>query len=294
MRFQLLFIVLSLFASCAYANDEPPSLKSSFLKKLADYRTQPSSAPLTAQVQLKTRLEDGKSKHHKLRTGEILLNVKDDADGLAVSFSAELMQLLNQERDRALQAPDEKGPTLIAFNEISSSVLRDMSDAAATLQRQIDNAEFLAEERIECEQSNCWRLRYRFGDERLSSASKRFVKEFDGRLDITVDANARPLRAKLTQRAKGRAFVFLSFRSDVDEVWDFAEAGQRLVAVRHTRRSESAGGGERGLRWLDYRMQVEGLDAKPWMLCERADGLQNDKHDPKHSPTHTDTISPAC
>lgn len=290
-------IVLAVFLSCANATEQQRSLESLLIEQLARYQGLSSPAALNAQVQLRTRLEDGKSKKHKSREGEIQLKLKDDTDGLALSFAAELMRLVNQEREHAVQKPDEMGPALIAFNEIDSSVLRDMADAATMLQRQINNAEFVGKESIECSLAACFVLHYRFGDERLSSSSKRFIKDFDGRLDITVDAAGRPLRATLTQRARGRAFVFIKFRSDADQVWDFAEAGNRLIATRHTRQRETEGGGERGLRWHDYGMSVDGVDAKPWMLCQQTMGSQdaNNEDDDSYIPANDpNAVVPAC
>ncbi len=275
MSIHWLLVFLLVFVASAHAENDPLALQDAFLGHLASYAAASTSGEIEARVQLNTRLEDGDSDDPRLREGQVLLTLSDGPAGLALGYSAELLALVNRERNHALQQPDEASPTLTAFNEIDTSVLRDMADAASALKRQVENAIFLGAADGDCMHGPCSILQYGFGEERLSSTSKRFVKEFEGHLDITVDAQGRPLRARITQRVRGRAFVFLRFRSDVDEAWEFAEYDQRLVALRHTRRRESAGGGERGLRWYDYRMNVDGLEASS-LVCEYSSDAQRE------------------
>ena len=104
----------------ADAAEPAAPLQAAFLQQLASYQALPDRPPLFAQVRLRTRLEDGKDDKAQVREGDIQLQLRDGAQGLAVSFSADLMQQLNQQRERAIQNPDDIGAALTAFRDIDN------------------------------------------------------------------------------------------------------------------------------------------------------------------------------
>ena len=90
------------------------------------------------------------------------------------------------------------------------------------------------------------RLSCEYGIGKLKGKDRKYVKTYEGKVDIWVGAGGLPLASVVETRLTGRAYVVISFDAASRLEQTFQMVGERLVAVREERRSSGSGAGEKG------------------------------------------------
>lgn len=221
-----------------------------------------AQTPIQAEVQLQSLSTDGKGDDLRERPGELRFRVEHSAEGLSLQYSPQTLAALHAERRLKVQEPDADSPHLNALNALDLSDIQDLLDAATSLRRLTDSAEFLGEEATACGQATCTTLQFAYGEERLSASNKRFVKDFEGRIEVTVDADGRPLRATQRSLAKGRVFLIIGFQSSTESEWEYSQFQGRLFTSAQRAYRESSGGGEQASMEQSYSLRPLPASAK--------------------------------
>lgn len=214
-----------------------------------------SHSPIQAEVQLQSLSTDGKGDSLRERPGELHFRVEYGAEGLSLHYSPQTLAALDAERRLKVQEPDADSPHLNALNALDLTDVKDLLDPTKALSRSIDSAEFLGEEAIACGEASCTQLQFAYGEERLSGSNKRFVKDFEGRIEVVVDAEGRPQRAKQHSLAKGRVFLIIGFQSSTESHWEYGYNEGRLITKEHRSYRESSGGGEQASMEQNYSLR---------------------------------------
>ena len=82
----------------------------------------------------------------------------------------------------------------------------------------------------------------------LSARDRKYVKTFDGGIDVWVAADGTPLASRQHTQLHGRAYVVVSFDVTQDEQCVYAVTNDRLVTTRRETHLLSSGMGERDER----------------------------------------------
>ena len=203
-------------------------------------------APLKAQVDAKTwnRQSDGKTNEDT--QGAASVTVEESAKGLSVLYSKDMLSKLESEERNKERDAKAKTPTLSALNEVNSSALRPMLFAASGLSRSLEKAIFKSEKIDVFNGRPARQLNFELTQEKLSEKDRKYLKKFEGALDVWIAEDGTPLGSRSSQSVSGRAYVVVSFEFKNEEEWVYAVVGDRLIALRKESRNSGSGMGEKG------------------------------------------------
>jgi len=192
--------------------------------------------------------------------GQASVAIEDNEHGMQVLYSKELLARLETE-ERAKEADaNSKTPTLSALNDLDTSDLRPMLYAAGSLQRRLEKAVYKSE-KMDSHNGNPARLlSFELPIDKLSEKDRKYVKKFEGSLNVWIAADGTPLASRMHWAMQGRAFVFISFESSGDEDSLYSLVGERLVATRNESKSSSSGAGEKQQRKVTKNLQLQSGD----------------------------------
>ena len=190
------------------------------------------SAPLKATVEARTWNRQGDGKDLEETSGLAIVNLEESARGLQVLYSKDTLNKLDAEERAKEKDNKAKTPTLNALSEVNSSALRPMIFAGAALSRMMEKAIFKSEKADTYKGQAARVLSFEFSMDKLSERERKFMKKYEGLLDIWIAADGTPLGCKATQNIHGRAYVVISF-----DIRNFNWAFTLLMQVHNTRQS---------------------------------------------------------
>lgn len=214
-------------------------------------------APLKASVEAKTWSRQGEGKELQETNGLASVLVDDGARGLQVLYSKEMLSRLEVEEQAKEKNSKAKTPTLSAFKEFSSTELRPMISASSNMLRALEKHVFKSEKIENYNGKPARLLSFDFPLEKLPEDARKYVKKFDGSLDIWIAADGTPLASRSTQNMSGRAFVVVSFENKVESESVYTQLGDRLLTVRKETKNSSSGMGEKGETKVVKTLQVQ-------------------------------------
>ncbi len=215
--------------------------------------------PLKAVVEAKTWRRQGEGSEMEESHGLASVNVEENARGLHVLYSKEMLTKLEAEERQKEKDKKAKTPTLSALNEVNSSALRPMISAAGALSRSLEKANFKSEKNDEYNGKPARLLNFEMSMEKLSESERKYMKKFDGQIYVWIAADGTPLASKSTQMVSGRAFVVVSFEAKNEEESIYTTVGDRLVAIKRESKNSGAGMGEKGEGKTLKTLQLQSL-----------------------------------
>lgn len=223
--------------------------------KLALARLQ-GQAPLKASIDAKTWSRQGEGKDGDEVSGQASVQVEDGARGLSVLYGKDMLARLQQEERAKERDSKAKMPTQAALKELRAEELRPMLSAAAPLARSMEKAVFKGEKPDSYNGKSARLLQFDMPIDKLSEKDRKYVKSFQGSLEIWVAEDGTPLGSRSSQTVGGRAFVVVTFDAFNSEEMVYGLAGDRLVALRQESRNSSAGMGEKGENKVTRTLQL--------------------------------------
>ena len=203
-------------------------------------------SPLKAQVDAKTWNRQGDSKESDETQGAASVTVEEGVRGLAVLYSKDMLAKLEAEERNKERDAKAKTPTLSALSEVNSSSLRPMLSAASSLSRSLDKAIFKAEKPDTYNGKPVRHLSFDLTLDKLSEKDRKYVKKFEGALDVWIAEDGTPVASRSSQTVSGRAYVVVSFEFKNEEDHVYSVVGDRLVATKKETRTSGSGMGEKG------------------------------------------------
>jgi hypothetical protein len=204
------------------------------------------SSPMKATLEVSTLERRGEGKDASEKPGRATVQLEDNPGGLQVRYGPELLARLDAEGRARAKDPEAKTPAINALKDVDATEIRPLVAAATALARDIDGATFKAE------RADSWHGRaarvvsFSIPMDTLSAEQKKYLKHFDGTLDVWIAADGTPLASARHVSVSGRAMVVISFEAQDDNDRTYAVAGDRLVIVREEWHNVSSGAGEHG------------------------------------------------
>ena len=198
-----------------------------------------------AVMEVKSLRKQGEDKEAIETSGLINVNLEDGSRGMQISLPKEVLNKLEQEARARIKDKESKSPTRQASFDISTEESQMMLSAVNVLQRQIEEASFKGEKNDSYNGKPARLLTFEFGMERLPASAKKYIKNFESRLEIWINADGTPLASKLVEQGSGRAFIVVSFQQASEEHNVYQVVGDRLLITRRESKNKSNGAGER-------------------------------------------------
>jgi hypothetical protein len=203
-------------------------------------------SPLKAQVDAKTWSRQGDGKETDETQGAASVMVEEGARGLSVLYSKDMLARLEVEERNKERDAKAKTPTLSALSEVNSSSLRPMLSAAGSLSRSLEKAIFKAEKPDTYNGKPARHLSFDLTLEKLSEKDRKYVKKFEGALDVWIADDGTPVASRSSQTVSGRAYVVVSFEFKNEEDHVYSVVGDRLVSTKKESRTSGSGMVEKG------------------------------------------------
>ena len=206
----------------------------------------PASGPINAQAEVKTHKRDGDEKDVDEKNGQAGLILEESPTGLRLQYSKETLTKLAADEQTAAKDAKAKTPTLSALGALNITELRQLSNAVPVLQRQLDIAVFKTEKNDSWNNTPARLLSFDYGVNSLAERDRKYVKKYEGSLDIWIAADGTPLASRVKQSASGSAYVIISFDMKNQEDIVFNPVGDRLTMARKESANQGSGAGQRG------------------------------------------------
>jgi hypothetical protein len=214
-------------------------------------------APLKASVEAKTWSSRGEGKELEETNGLAIVTIDDGSRGLQVLYSKDMLARLELEEHAKEKNAKAKTPTLSAFKEFNSTELRPMISASGSMLRALEKHVFKSEKAESYNGKPARLLNFDFPLEKLPEDARKYVKKFEGSLDIWIAADGTPLASRAMQNMSGRAFVVVSFENKNESESVYTQVGDRLLTVRKETKNSSSGMGEKGETKVVKTLQVQ-------------------------------------
>lgn len=202
-------------------------------------------APIKAQVESKTWRREGEGKEAEEDSGQATVAVEGGPAGLQVLYSKDLLAKVEAEQRAKVKDPKGKTPIGFALGEMKASELRSMVSAADALSREIDEAVFSGEKMDSYKGKPARLLSFTLSLDKVPEKDRKYVKKFDGGIDVWIAADGTPLASRFHVDVSGRAFVVVSFTQKTDETRQYGVSGDHLLLLRKESKSAMSGAGEK-------------------------------------------------
>lgn len=201
--------------------------------------------PVKAQIESKTWRREGEGKEAEDDSGQATVAVEGGPGGLQVLYGKELLAKVEAEQRAKVKDSRTKTPTGFALGEMKATELRSMVSAAGALSREIDEAVFSGEKVDSYKGKPARLLSFTLSLDKVPEKDRKYVKKFDGGIDVWIAADGTPLASHFHIDVSGRAFVVISFTQKTDETRQYGVSGDHLLLLRKESRNATSGAGEK-------------------------------------------------
>lgn len=191
--------------------------------------------PIKAQLETRIVESRGEDEDKVVKNGHAIVNLKDDADGLQIMLSHDVLNRLERESNQRNQDEEVQTPTLTALEELEATEMKTFLSASSALQRRIELATFIKEEKETFQGHSARVLHFQLPLESIirEKKTRSYVDRFEGNFKIYIDAQGTPLQTQLTYKGSGRAYIVLSFKAYGNHITSFEVVEGRLVTMHH-------------------------------------------------------------
>lgn len=204
------------------------------------------SVAIRGLLKAETASRQGEAADAEEDRGLAQVQFEDGPPGLRLLFSRDTLQRVEQEERSQQRDPKARTPTLTGLKALDVNELRGMLSPTAALLALLDEATLKAEVTEAWNGQPARRLSFELGLGKLRERDRKYIKKYEGTLDIWIGAEGWPLALRQQTQASGRAFLVVSFEMRSREEQVFLVAGERLVVVRRESQGSGAGAGEKG------------------------------------------------
>ncbi|MES2104410.1 MAG: hypothetical protein V4634_10350 [Pseudomonadota bacterium] len=218
---------------------------------------QQGQTPIKAMLEFKTWSRHGEGKDLDESNGLASIAVEDNARGMQVLYSRDVLARMETEARAKERDQKTRTPTLNALRELNSSELRGMTSAAYALSLALEKLAFKSE-RAETWNGKAARLlSFDASLDKQDEKDKKYVKKFEGTMEIWIAADGTPLASRSRTNISGRALVVISFEVINNEDHVFSLVGDRLVTLRKETYNSGSGAGEKGEGRIIKTLQLQ-------------------------------------
>lgn len=171
-----------------------------------------------------------KEREVKNTSGSIKVKVNMAPEGMQVTYFADTLDKIDEEKQ--LKAEDEEAltPTLNAMERLETTSVKNMLSAAQDLSRFLSKAEFEKEEKTELMGVPARRLYFNLPLDSIVSEkdTREYVDEFEGKYSLIINEQGVPLQAIMSFAGSGSAFIFFSVEMSQTYIVTYQTLGDRL------------------------------------------------------------------
>ncbi len=193
-----------------------------------------SSDSITLELESLTIDTEGEGNDKIITPGGIKVWLKDNASGLQVFYSDDVLNSL--EHEARLKAEDEEvqTPTLNAVDGIDASELHSMLSASSSLLRDINQAQFIDEKQAVHKGQDSRLLRFKLPMEFFISDKKvrSYVNEFEAQYFVWIDRDGAPIESRIEFNGRGRVLLFFKISAKGSTFSNYQVLDDRLLVVR--------------------------------------------------------------
>ncbi|MBH9579138.1 hypothetical protein [Inhella proteolytica] len=212
-----------------------------------------AETPIRGQVTLKSENRNNEGKDDaEVQPGQAQLSFEDGPQGLRLAYPQTLLNKALSEDQAKDQDPKAATPTANGLRELGYKEVRELTRPAEVLSRQLARATLKGEKADSWQGKPAKLLSFELQQRRPD----KYVKKYEGQLDVWVAADGTPLAARSTQKISGRAMVVISFEMNSQDEWHFAVSGERLVVTRKLTTGSGSGAGEKGQQRREFALQL--------------------------------------
>ena len=193
-----------------------------------------------------TTSRQGDAADAEVDRGQAQVQFEDGPQGLRLVFGRETLQRIEQEERTRQRDPKARTPTLTGLKALEVNELRGMLSPTAALLALLDEATPKAEVPEAWNGQPARRLSFELGLGKMRERDRKYIKKYEGTLDIWIGTDGWPLALRQQTQASGRAFLVVSFEMRAKEEQTFLVVGDRLVVARRDSQGSGAGAGEKG------------------------------------------------
>lgn len=204
-----------------------------------------ATTPVKGLAEAKTWKRDGEGKEAEEKSGQASVAIDESAQGLRVHYARDTLTRLTAEEQARERDAKAKTPILSGLSALNTAELRQLANAAPALSRLLEKSVFKSEREEAWNGKPARLLHFDLGIGALSEKDRKYVKKYDGSLDVWIAQDGTPLASRTHQSLSGRAYVVISLDMTYDEEVVYAPQGDRLLATRKDTRSKGSGAGER-------------------------------------------------
>ncbi len=201
--------------------------------------------PIKGQVESKTWRREGEGKKTEEDSGTATVAIEGGPAGLQVLYGKDLLAKVEAEQRAKVKDPKVKTPTGFALGEMKATELRSMVSAADSLSREIEEAVFGGEKMDSYKGKPTRLLSFTLSLDKVPEKDRKYVKKFDGGIEVWIAADGTPLASRFHFDVSGRAFVVVSFTQKMDETRQYGVSGDHLLLLRKESKSATSGAGEK-------------------------------------------------
>ena len=205
-----------------------------------------AASPLKGTLRVESSSRQGDDKEADEDHGQATLDFEDGPAGLRIAYSRELLARVEQETRARDKDPKAKTPAASGLRAADPSALRSMLAPNGGLLALLDECAPKGEIAEPWNGRPARHLSCEYGLAKLKGKDRKYVKTYEGKVEVWVGAGGVPLAASVETRLTGRAFVVISFETASHLEQTFQMVGERLITLREERRSSGSGAGEKG------------------------------------------------
>lgn len=200
-----------------------------------------SSDPIAVDVQFKLFGRSGEHNELIEREGLINLRMEDDARGLRIVHSAQLIEQLHAEELAKVEDENVKNSALNAVGQFDYWEWRELLYPAAQMELVLARYTFVSETDDVINGKSARLLTFSMPKEKIDKNFRKYVKKYQNYFRVWIDEQGVPLASHLTEDGSGRIFIVIGFTFKNVVHTEYLQKGARLLAVKREVKDESSG-----------------------------------------------------
>jgi len=172
-----------------------------------------------------------KEREVKNTSGSINVKLQMAAEGMQVTYFADTLAKIDQEKREKANDEETLTPTLNAMERLDTPVMKNMVSASQELSRFLSKAQFEKEEATEFMSKPARRLFFNLPLDSIvdDKETREYVDEFEGKYSVIIDEDGTPLQAIMSFSGSGSAFIFFTVDMTQTYIATYNTIGDRLI-----------------------------------------------------------------
>lgn len=191
-----------------------------------------STTPVKATLEIKLNRRAGEGKKMEEIAGAANISIEDNAAGLQMGYSKDLIAKLGEERKKKSKDKDAPNPLTKTVNSLGVLDALDAVRAAGDLQKSLEGVQLKSEKPDMLNGKPVRLLTFSKNIDSLGEKAREYVKSFDASMELWIDEDGHPLQGRNTQTGSGSAFFVINFSTKSEETTTYGLVGDRLFIQR--------------------------------------------------------------